>query len=65
VLEPLILAHDLGYSQTESLMDTLEEASRLLNGYARAILASGSLLLASISEGYQGEALPSYFLAQK
>src|SRR5215813_4827259 len=38
----LILAHDLGYGQTESLMDTLEEASRLLNAYARAILASGS-----------------------
>ena len=37
-----ILAHDLGYGQTESLMDTLEEASRLLNAYARAILASGS-----------------------
>ena len=32
----------VGYGQTESLMDTLEEASRLLNGYARAILASGS-----------------------
>ena len=37
-----ILAHDLGYGQTESLMDALEEASRLLNAYARAILASGS-----------------------
>src|SRR6516165_8812456 len=36
-----ILAHDLGYGQTESLMDTLEDASRLLNAYARAILASG------------------------
>jgi four helix bundle protein len=38
----LILAQDLGYGQTESLMHTLEEASRLLNAYARAILASGS-----------------------
>jgi len=38
----LILAHDLGYGQTESLMDTLEEASRLLNAYPRAILASRS-----------------------
>jgi four helix bundle protein len=38
----LILPHDLGYAQTESLMDTLEEVSRLLNAYARAILASGS-----------------------
>jgi four helix bundle protein len=39
-----ILAHDLGYGQTESLMDTLEEASRLLNAYARAgfwLLTSG------------------------
>lgn len=38
----LILAQDLGYGQTDSLMGTLEEASRLLNAYARAILASGS-----------------------
>lgn len=38
----LILAHDLGYGQTESLMEALEEASRLLNAYARTILASGS-----------------------
>ena len=38
----LILAHDLGYGQAESLMDMLEGASRLLKGYARANLASGS-----------------------
>ena len=38
----LILAQDLGYGQTDSLTHTLEEASRLLNAYARAILASGS-----------------------
>ena len=38
----LILAHDLGYGQTESLTGTLEETGRLLNAYARAILASGS-----------------------
>jgi four helix bundle protein len=38
----LILAQDLGYGETGSLMDILEEASRLLNAYARAILASGS-----------------------
>ena len=38
----LILAQHLGYGQTKSLMDILEEASRLLNAYARAILASGS-----------------------
>src|SRR5262250_901166 len=38
----LILTHDLGYGQTDSLTATLEETSRLLNAYARAILASGS-----------------------
>ena len=38
----LILAQDLGYGDTESLMAVLEEASRLLNAYTRAILASGS-----------------------
>jgi four helix bundle protein len=38
----LILAQDLGYGSTDSLMDTLQEASRLLGAYARAILASGS-----------------------
>ena len=38
----LILAHDLGYGQTDSLTVALEEVSRLLNAYARAILASGS-----------------------
>jgi len=38
----LILSQDLGYGQNESLMSTLEEASKLLNAYARAILASGS-----------------------
>jgi four helix bundle protein len=38
----LILAHDLGYGQTESLTSILEETSRLLSAYARAILASGS-----------------------
>jgi four helix bundle protein len=38
----LILAQDLGYGDTGSLTNTLEEVSRLLNAYARAILASGS-----------------------
>jgi four helix bundle protein len=38
----LILTQDLGYGETESLMSALEEASRLLKAYARAILASGS-----------------------
>src|SRR5512133_2750152 len=31
----LILAQDLGYGETKSLMGTLEEVSRLLNAYAR------------------------------
>jgi four helix bundle protein len=38
----LILPHDLGYGQTTSLTASLEETSRLLNAYTRAILASGS-----------------------
>ena len=38
----LILAQDLGYGETSALRVVLEEASRLLNAYARAILASGS-----------------------
>ena len=38
----LILTHDLGFGQTETLTATLEETSRLLSAYTRAILASGS-----------------------
>ena len=38
----LILSQDLGYGQSESLMSTLEETSKLLHAYARAIMASGS-----------------------
>ena len=38
----LTLAQDLGYGQTDLLMNSLEEVSRPLNAYARAILASGS-----------------------
>jgi four helix bundle protein len=38
----LILTKDLGYGGTEELLNLLEETSRLLNRYARAILASGS-----------------------
>jgi four helix bundle protein len=38
----LILAKDLGYGDTARLMILLEEVSRLLDAYARAILASGS-----------------------
>ena len=38
----LILAHDLGYGKTETLRDLLEEVSRLLNAYIKAILTPGS-----------------------
>ena len=38
----LILASDLGYGNTSSLSDMLDEVSRMLNAYASAILASGS-----------------------
>ena len=38
----LILAQDLGYGQTEKPMRMLEEVSRLLNAYAKAILTSDS-----------------------
>jgi four helix bundle protein len=37
----LILAKDLGYGDTDRLMISLEEVSRLLEAYARAILTSG------------------------
>jgi four helix bundle protein len=36
----LILAQDLGYGATEKLMSLLEEVSRLLKGYMKAILHS-------------------------
>ena len=38
----LILAKDLGYGQTKGLMDKLEEVSRLLNAYSKAILTPDS-----------------------
>ena len=38
----LILAQDLGYGQTDELMASLEEVSRLLYTYAAAILSSAS-----------------------
>jgi four helix bundle protein len=38
----LILARDLGYGETKILMGCLEDVSRLLGAYARAILASDS-----------------------
>lgn len=36
----VILAQDLGYGDTEPLASLLDEVSRLLNAYVRAILAS-------------------------
>jgi len=38
----LILARDLGYRDTQELSAGLEEVSRLLNDYGRAILTSDS-----------------------
>lgn len=35
----LILANDLRYGETSALMNSLEEVSRLLSAYCRAILA--------------------------
>ena len=36
----LILAQDLGYGNTQGLMESLEGVSRLLDSYSKAILAS-------------------------
>jgi len=38
----LILARDLGYGQTVGLLQSIEEVSRLLSAYAKAILDSHS-----------------------
>lgn len=38
----LILAQDLGYGSTDALMALLEEVSRLLSAYARALLSPDS-----------------------
>src|SRR5262249_32458434 len=38
----LILVQDLGYGQTQALASALDEVSRLLNAYVRALLASRS-----------------------
>jgi len=38
----LILSEDLGYGQTGELLNSLEETSRLLNAYSKAILESSS-----------------------
>ena len=36
----LLLAQDLGYAKTDSIKADLEEVSRLLDSYAKAILSS-------------------------
>ena len=38
----LILSQDLGYGETGALLNSLEEVSRLLNSYSKAILDSSS-----------------------
>jgi hypothetical protein len=38
----LILAEDLGYGEPKDLMAALEEVSRLLNAYSKAILTPDS-----------------------
>lgn len=38
----LILTEDLGYGETRELLNSLEEVSRLLNAYSKAILDSYS-----------------------
>jgi four helix bundle protein len=38
----LILSGDLGYEETGTLLQSLEEVSRLLNSYSKAILDSSS-----------------------
>ena len=38
----LILAQDLGYGDTAKLMSSLEEVSRILNAYSKAILTPDS-----------------------
>ena len=36
----LILAEDLGYGDSQTLMNKLEEVSKLLEGHSRAIVAN-------------------------
>ena len=43
----LILSQDLGYGKSDTLMNPLEEASRLLNSYSAAIRTPDFWLLAS------------------
>jgi four helix bundle protein len=45
----LILANDLNYADTKSCMGQLEEVSKLLESYSKAILTSDSSLLAPSS----------------
>jgi four helix bundle protein len=45
----LILAQDLGYGDTTELMDSLEDVSRLLNAYSKAIVEASSRSSGGIS----------------
>jgi AhpC/TSA family len=59
----LILAHDLGCGRPqEARVNLLEKVSRLLNAYAKAILASDSWLLTSIpcSGSIKGRSVDSF-----
>ena len=38
----LILAQDLGYGDSQALMVSLEEVSRFLNGYSKAIQSAAA-----------------------
>jgi len=38
----LILAQDLGYGQTDELIASLEEVSRMLHAYSASLLSAGS-----------------------
>ena len=38
----LILAQDLGYGRTDEMRNALDEVSRLLNAYSRALLTPNS-----------------------
>ena len=37
----LILSEDLGYGNTEGLLETLDEVGRILNAYRKSILKTG------------------------
>jgi four helix bundle protein len=50
----LILTEDLGYGRTEELLTLLEEVSRLLNRYARAVLTCDFSPFVTRSQAFMG-----------